>query len=402
MVVAYDVSAMGKGGKYTRRFLNWQGSVSKRADGRWAASLPYKAPDGSTKRLQTTKKTRDEALAWLNEQRALRDGGALAGLAAGNNPRLSDYLIDWLAYSVKGYVAETTWRNYSYTARNHLVPTIGHIKLRDLTVSDVERLYASKLGAGLSLTTRKRIHTTLRKALQRAYSQGAVVRNVADVVGPPKGQTKAEESEVKPFSEDELAAILAAAKGSRLYALYAFAPATGLREQELLALRWSDLTLPEANASRGSVRVERAVVEVEGGFSVGPTKNKSSRRTVEFPASVVATMKEHRARQAEERLKARRWEDEALVFPNAYGGLMNRYRLGYYWRPIREKAGLGSDRRFSQLRHTYASLLLEQNWHIKAVQEALGHSSPNLTLSVYSQWIHGSNPHIGDALGHLF
>lgn len=395
--VGVCLAAMGKEKKRTQKYMGWEGSVSKRPDGRWNAHLPYKAPDGSTKRISTTKRTRAEAVAWLNEKRAERDGGAPIG---GENPLLADYLANWLAYSVKGYVAATTAKNYTYTTRNHLIPAIGHIKLRDLTPAHIERLYAQKLEAGLSLTTRKRIHTTLRKALARAYSQGALARNAADAVGPPKGQTKAEDSEVKPFTEEELSRILEAAKGNRLHALYAFAPATGLREQELLALRWPDLTLPESG--RGAVRVERAVVETDSGFSVGPTKNKSSRRTVEFPASVVATMRDHRQRQLEERLSAKSWADETLVFPNAHGALLNRYRLGYYWRPLREKAGLGKDRHFSDMRHTFATLLFQRGFHPKIVQGLMGHSSITLTMDTYSHWLEGAFPDAGDALGDLF
>lgn len=388
---------VGKEKKYTRRYLNWQGSVSKRKDGRYDASLPYKDTDGSTKRLKTTKKTQAEAVEWLNAERAKRDGGTLI---VGENPRLSEYLTDWLAYSVRGYVSATTAKNYTYICRNHLIPSVGQVKLRELTPAHLERLYAQKLQAGYSLTTRRRIHTTLRKALVRACKQEMLGRNVADAVGPPKGQTQVEDSEVKPFSEGELSRILKAAEGNRLYALYAFAPATGLREQELLALRWSDLTLPDSG--RGSVRVERAVVEADSGFTVGPTKNKSSRRTVEFPASVVNIMREHRQGQLEERIRAKSWADESLVFPNAHGALLNRYRLGYYWRPLRERAGLGSDRRFSQFRHTWATLMLRRGWNVKLIQQKMGHSNIQQTMNTYAQWMDDMFPEAGDALGDLF
>ncbi len=113
-------------------------------------------------------------------------------------------------------------------------------------------------------------------------------------------------------------------------------------------------------------------------------------------------MREHRRKQAEERLKAKKWADETLVFPNAHGGLMNRYRLGYYWRPLRERVGLGSDRKFSDFRHTFATLLFSRGIHPKIAQQLLGHSSITLTMDTYSHWIQGAFPDVGDALGDLF
>jgi integrase len=149
------------------------------------------------------------------------------------------------------------------------------------------------------------------------------------------------------------------------------------------------------------VRVRRAVVEVEHGFAVDEPKTKGSRRSVEIPPGVVSVLKEHRQRQLEERLAARSWEDESLVFPNARGSLLNRYRLGHHFRKIREAAGVDPRHQFRDFRHTFATLLFARGYHPKKVQEAMGHRSIRLTLDTYSHWV----PSMGgtaDALEDVF
>lgn len=387
--------------KRDRIRANGEGWKKKRKDGRgYDVGLHIPGPNGEMVRKATIIKRSADADAWLTREKAARDGGAVL---TGENPRLSAYLSVWLEDSVRGSVAAVTYKHYRRMVENHIVPVLGSVKIKALTPRHVQRLHAIKRDEGLSVATRRHVHITLSKALSQAAAWGEIPANPAAVVKLPKapaGKQTERANRIRPYSEDELQRLIRAAEGTRYHALYVFAPATGLREQELCALRWSNLVLPDSEP--GTVRVVEAVIETELGFEVGPPKTKKSKRAVEFPSRVVAAMREHRKRQLEERVKARRWEERDLVFPNAYGGLLNRYRLGHHFRPMRERAGLDQAHQFRDLRHTFATLMFARGVHPKVVQEMMGHESIKITLDTYSHWIKGIQGGASEALGDVF
>lgn len=390
---------MGKGKGRNRSRANGEGWIKQRKDGRYSVGLHVWTPEG-LKRKETTKKTRGEADKWLTKQKSDRDGGIVV---SSDNPTVAEYAGVWLEDSVRGSVSIRTYKQYKSVAKNHIIPAIGGVKLRDLTARRIQRLYADERDSGLSVATRRHTHTTLKKMLNQAAEWGDIVANPAAFVKPPKGKSDDSNEgsgDIRPYSEDDLQKITGAAKGNRLAALYQFAPLTGLREQELLALTWDDLKLPDRG--RGAVRVDKAVVELEHGFGIGPTKNRKSRRTVEFPESVVAVIRDHRRKLLEERVKARKWEENNLVFPNAHGALLNRYRLGRYFRKVREASGVGKYHQFKDFRHTYATLMFSRGFHPKIVQENMGHSSIKITMDTYSHYIPGMGSDAADALGDVF
>ena len=383
-----------------RNRANGEGWLKKRKDGRgYDVGLHVYMPDGTTRRRATIRKTRAGADRWLTEQKASRNAGIIIG---DDNPRFSSYLSVWLEDSVRGSVKPVTYKHYRRMVKNHISPVLGGVKIKALTPRHIQRLHAMKRDQGLSVATRRHIHTTLKKALSQATAWGDIPTNPAATIKPPGGRSEGVEErgeEIRPFSEEELVRVFAASKDHRLHALYVLAPASGLREGELCALAWPDVILPDAG--KGTIRVRRAVVETEHGFAVDEPKTKGSRRNVEIPVGVVATLKNHRQRQIEERLAAKSWQDESLVFPNADGGLLTRYRLGYHWRKMRTAASVDSAHQFRDFRHTFATLLFARGYHPKKVQEAMGHRSIRLTLDTYSHWV----PSMGgtaDALEDVF
>ena len=182
------------------------------------------------------------------------------------------------------------------------------------------------------------------------------------------------------MSPAEARRLLEAARGDRLQALYELAIATGLRQGELLALRWSDLDLDAA-----VLRVERTLQRTKNGLRFGPPKTKSSRRSVALPTRTVRGLRAHRARQAEERIAiGAAWLDGALVFTTERGSPIEASNLRRRsFQPLLIRAGLESIR-FHDLRHTAATLMLEQGIHPKVVSEMLGHSRISTTLDLYS------------------
>jgi integrase len=328
----------------------------------------YHGPDG--KRRYVSAKTKSDAERELRQAMTDADRGFV--FEAGSLT-LEDYLTRWLKDSVKDTVRRSTFVQYVSIVNRHIVPALGRLKLKALTPAHARSLYREKLDSGLSPRTVQYVHVTLHKALKQAVMDGLILRNVADAVKAPQAHKK----EVKPLTPAEVAALLSAASGDRLEALYVAAVHTGLRRGELLGLKWTDVDL-----DTGTLSVQRSL-DKDG--TLNPPKRKNSRRTVKLTGQAMEALKGHRARQNEERLRlGSLWEDCGLVFPNRAGKPMNADNLYHRdFKPLLEKAGL-SDFTFHSLRHTCATLLLSKNVNPKIVQEILGHASISQTMDTYS------------------
>jgi integrase len=262
------------------------------------------------------------------------------------------------------------------------VQALGRLGLTKLTAQHIQRLWGEKLECGSSPMTVRHLHAVLHKALEDALRLNLVQRNVADLVSLPR----IAKHEMKALAPDQARALLDAARGDRLEALYAVAVYTGMRQGELLALRWSDVDF-----ERKHLQVRATLQAIPGGgFEFAEPKTKGSRRKITLPQGAIKALREHRVRQKEERLAlGEAWEDLDLVFPNPIGRPMdasNLLRRQFY--PLLEKVGLPRIR-FHDLRHTAATLMLTGGVQVKAVSEMLGHSSVNITLETYSHVLPG-------------
>jgi integrase len=184
------------------------------------------------------------------------------------------------------------------------------------------------------------------------------------------------------LSPTQVKALLSAARGHRLEALYVLALHTGLRRSELLGLKWTDVDL-----DTGTLSVQRSL-ERDGTFN--PPKRDKSRRTVKLTGQAVEALKSHRAHQNEERLRlGSLWEDHDLVFPNRVGKPMNADNLYHReFKPLLKKAGF-SGFTLHSLRHTCATLLCSKNVSPKIVQEILGRATISQTMDTYSHLMPG-------------
>jgi integrase len=318
-------------------------------------------------------KTRREVDEKLTKAKADRDSGLVFNA---NNLKLGDYLKRWLSDSVKDTVKQITYESYERIIRVHLVPTLGGIKLRNLSATHVRGLYREKLDSGLSATSVQRIHALLHKALKQAVNDGLISRNVTVAVTAPRQIRK----EIQALPPEQVRAFLQAAKGDRLEALYLLALHTGLRQGELLGLRWSDVDLDQ-----GRLQVRRIRSAAKGAPTFTTPKNNKS-RSVRLTARAVQTLRDHRKRQIEERLKkpAGGWQETGLVFTSTVGTPLNRHNVfRRSFKPLLRHAGL-PDIPFHALRHSFATLMLSGREHPKVVQEILGHSRINTTLDFYS------------------
>jgi integrase len=181
---------------------------------------------------------------------------------------------------------------------------------------------------------------------------------------------------------EQARALLAAAAGDRLEALYAVACALGLRQGEALGLRWSDVDL------EGRALTVRATLQRQkgAGLVLAEPKTKRSKRSLHLPDVALRALRAHRVRQTEERFRARElWRDNDLVFTTLEGRpLSASHVIASSFRPIVRAAGLPGRLRFHDLRHSAATLLLAQGVPQRVVMEQLGHS----TLATTTRYMH--------------
>ena len=347
---------------------NNEGSITKRSDGRWQARITLE----NGKRMSYYAKTRQEAARLLAV--ALHDQEH--GLPpVPQRQTVAQYLAQWLS-AVQPTIEYTTWLRYEQIVRLHLVPALGHLRLAHLTPQHLHALYAEKLAAGLSPTSVHHVDAVLHKALQDALVLGVVQRNVAEVVKAPAIAQR----EMRVFSPEQARAVLAAAQGDRLEALYVLALSTGMREGELFGLKWRHLDLDS-----GVLQVQGTLKRTDTGRAVGKPKTQGSQRKIMLSALAIAALRRHRTRQAEERLFAgSEWHDQDLVFCNPLGNPLDPSNVKRYsYLPLLKRAGAPYIR-FHDLRHTAATLLLLAGVHPKVVSEMLGHSDIAITLRIYS------------------
>lgn len=314
------------------------------------------------------------------------------------NITVGEYLDRWLEDVVRGTVRESTFSRDEYLVRNHIKPALERRKLRKLSALDLQRLYRNRVDSGLSGSTVQKIHHVMHKALAQAVRWDLIPRNPADSVTPPTPTLK----EMRPLSVPEARRLLEAARGDRLEAFYVLALHIGMRRGELLGLKWADVDLDTS-----TIRVRRTLTRTENGkrVALGEPKTKKSRRTVRLTPVATDALGRHRARQAEEKLKAGElYADQDLVFADEGGGLINpsNLRQRSFASLLRRAFGEDGDATritFHDLRHTCASLLFQRNVHPKFVQELLGHASVAITLDTYSHMLPGMGGEAADAIG---
>jgi integrase len=290
---------------------------------------------------------------------------------------LGEYVDKWLSHSVRGSVRQRTFERYEQIARVHIKPTLGRIKLKALTPTHVRGLYREKLDEGLSPRTVQYIHTTLNKALKEAMRDGLIPRNAAYAVKAPRPAN----TEIKPLNPEQARAFLEVVRGDRFEALYVLAIHCGLREGELLGLKWDDL-----NLDAGTLSVRRTLSETKEVGRIFELPKNGKGRSIKLTSGAQEALRGHLRLQLDEIERAgARYQDQGLVFPAKAGTPMNAKNLtARSFKPLLVKAGLPRSVRLHDLRHTCATLLLGKGVHPKIVQELLGHATIAITLDTYS------------------
>jgi len=364
------------------------------------ARYTIQTPEGP-KRKTIYARRYQELVKKLNEARSNADKGLIVDA---DDLKLADWLDTWLDDILKplvdaGKMAHSTYVRYRGIANNHVTPALGHRKLKDLTRAEIRRLY-NEMGKKLSPRSVDYIHVTLQGALSQAVRDDLIPRNVA-TGERPRSNHQGSPEEAKALSPAQVRALLMAARGKRYEALYTVAVHTGLRQSELLGLKWADVDL-DTRSPKLSVR--RSLKVTEDGLGFGPPKNKASRRSVPLNETAVAALRAHKARQNAEILATPTWQDTGLVFPNRVGKPINPSNLyNREYKPLLKEAGLeGEGFTFHSLRHTFASALCNKREYPKVIQSLLGHSSITQTMDTYSHLMGGMGGDAVDSLDDAF
>ncbi|MFC1986393.1 tyrosine-type recombinase/integrase [Chloroflexota bacterium] len=365
-----------------------KGNISKRAKDSWTLvyDLPADSATGKRKqKSQTFKGTKRDA------QRALRD--ILQSLENGsyvkpNKITLGELLRQWLREYASMNTTERTQESYISIVECHLIPSLGMIPLTELQAQQIQSYYANKLASGRAdgkggLSARSVVyhHRILSKALDYGVRMGLVVRNVANVVKPPRVARVT----MNTLSSEEVSRFLDEARETDYLVYFATLLYTGLRRGELLALRWRNLDLDNA-----SLRVVETAYKLgDGRYMIKEPKTAQSRRTVTLPPSMVELFKVYRADQELLRIQLGvSLDSDDFVFIRPDGSPINPNAVTLAFRRITNKAGL-KDLRIHDLRHTHASLMLTAGVHPKVVSERLGHANIGITLDIYSHVLPG-------------
>ena len=347
-----------------RRRGKGEGSIYRRKDGRWVGQYEVNG-----KRRYVYGRTRKEVAQKLNKAIAECDTGLFYDC---ENLTLAEYLDRWLD-SIRGTLAPRTVRRHEELTRLHIRPALGKVKLSKLNALQVQSFYRCKLDEGLSAATVVKIHSTLSKSIKQAVRWRLVPLNVCAAVTPPR----IVKPEIRPLDAQQMKALLTAAEGTDLYALWVLLVSTGVRIGEALALRWNDVDLDAR-----TLRVNRTVFRGE----ISQPKTNSSRRTIKLSQLAIGALQQH-PRTAE------------FVFCTGSGKPINVSNLrNRSWKRVLEGAGLPQSTRLHDLRHSSATLLLSRSVPVKVVSEMLGHADVSITLSIYAHVLPDMQDGAADAI----
>ena len=350
-------------------------AITKRGEKTWLVRI-YLGRDRHGKRKwysETVKGSKRDAQRVERAKQAKRDQGVLR---QATRATVETYLYRWLEEAAKQKVRARTFASYRQVVEAYILPELGLCRLARLSPLDIQGMVNRLIARGLSSRTVRYAVTVLRMALTQAVRWELLPSSPvqAGSLSLPKREATVTTS---ALSVEEAHRLFAAAKGTRFEAVWPLAVTSAMRPGEYLALKWEDV-----NFADGEVSVRRTL-QPAGRFA--EPKTEKSRRTLALPRSTMHALREHKRRQAAEKLAAgAEYTDQGLVFCTALGGPLDYYNFSHYqWLPLLKRAELRHVRLYD-LRHTGATLLLQAGENLKVVSERLGHANITLTADVYT------------------
>jgi integrase len=352
-----------------KRRGNLEGSIHyRKLDDKWRAQITLEG-----KRISFTGKTRNECQAWLKEMNNRIDSG-LSYLGA--NITLKKFIDVWML-TIKENRRETTFIQYNIIVNRYILPEFGNCRLRELQPIKIEQFLNEKKKNGLGDRTCQLIYALMHTALNSAMRKGLIGRNPMDAVEKPKVRSTKKKVVMEP---EDIQKFLIAAEGDRFSMLYHFAIITGLREGEILGLKWTDI-----DWNKRRINIQRQIQRIaRKGLVYSVPKTQSGVRSIAVGEMTLEKLRHHRANlEIEKKQMEKQWVENDLVFPSVFGTPMDPHNLLKEFKAMLQKADL-PEMRFHDLRHTSITLILNEiGAPIKAAQQRAGHASPTTTINIY-------------------
>ena len=356
-----------------KKRANGEGCIRRRTDHSWEASLRVE----DDKRRYVYGKTKNEAREKLAE---IQNDVFNDTYVDENDITVEDWMDTWIdCFTAKA--KESTRARYRQDIRNHINPDLGHIKIQDLKLVTVQRfLNRCKDVKGLSEKSLKNIYLVLNKALTRAQKDGLIIKNpCVDAEIPSYEEPK---KKMRPLKDEEVPLFISLIKDHPFEGLYYTAMFTGMRESELIGLTWDCVDL-----EKGTIHLYRQYKAVRGEsktYAFTTLKNKQE-RSFSIPPSVVRALKKVKAKQAEWKLHyGQLFHNEGnLVFTDELGNHLATRTVYNNFKAIVRKMGL-PEVRLHDLRHTYATLAIQNGVDYKTISNNLGHATVAFTMDVYA------------------
>lgn len=378
---------------------NGEGTITKRKDGRWEGRYyTGEIVNGKRVRKNVLAKTKAECKEKLNK--AIADNAnrmriiERCDFLTNPEPTLEEWSRIWFESFCTASVKEYTRNSYQSYFDRYILPNLGGMKIKDISTVSCQqflmKMYTSgrtrnveKKGKGLSAKTVKDIKIALQTCLQKAEDEDLIESNPCRKIELPKDAPK----EMQTLKANELGAFLQETKDSGCYEFYILEITTGLRLGEILALTWDDLDIKNKTIS-----VNKQVQRIKSELKITTPKTASSIRTVALCDECFNQLIVLRSRQ---RL------DTKLIFPSPItGGLRDPSSVTRKLHRMQKRAGVPQIR-FHDLRHSFATLSLEQGMDIKTVSHILGHTDAGFTMNTYMHVTDNMQQTVSTAMGNL-
>ena len=358
-----------------KKRANGDGSIRKRKDGRWEGRYVVGHDPVTGKMISRNVLGKTQAEVKEKLRTAIENSKRLDYTQTGKYT-VGQWMDEWFEAYAKVKVRPSSHQTYKGYIENHIKPNIGDIPIEKLTSLQLQKFYrrlltegrvprieSEKQPRGLSAKTVRNINQVISSAMDMAVRHKLILTNPTEGCELPK----VEHREMKTLPAEQLGAFLREAKESGVYELYYLDLATGLRRGELLGLKWEDVDL-----QNGIIHVRRQVARVDGEVKELPLKTKNAYRNISISQDAVVMLTE---------MEAHRSSD--YVFPSPTGGPISPDSVNNMLHRVLKRAGLPSIR-FHDLRHTFATLALQNGVDIKTVSGMLGHFSAGFTLDTYA------------------
>lgn len=352
-----------------KRRIDGEGSIYSVPTG-WVAQISI---GGQVVRRHA--KTRELALAKLDD---LRERRRRRLNLTEKDPRFGDYFELWLATNRK--LKAGTRDGYRTAAQRWTLPALEDFRLQELNAALLQEWVGELEDRGLAPNTIKNLHARVRTCLNRAVRARLIDFNPAAGLDLPSGRKR----QPIALTEEEASALLAAVSAHRLWPLYVLALTLGMRQGELLALTWGDLSW-----KAGVLTIRRSLRRVGAKTTEDTAKTEAGERRLELGEDLVSLLRSHWRTQEEERQVAEHdtgapWNPDRRIFCNELGRPIAARNLLRQFDNAKAAAGLPAGLVFHDLRHTAGSLMLARGHDMLDVSKILGHSSPAVTMKIYA------------------